>query len=49
MAGPEIRESVTMAGRVERARVARAFVGGCRQAAQFSANRLSLTVGGLAR
>ena len=28
MAGPEIRESVTVAGRAERARVARAFVGG---------------------
>ena len=28
MAGPEIRENVTVAGRVERARVARAFVGG---------------------
>jgi serine/threonine-protein kinase RsbW len=27
MAGPEIRESVTVAGRAERARVARAFVG----------------------
>jgi len=28
MAGPEIRESVTVAGRAERARVARAFAGG---------------------
>jgi anti-sigma regulatory factor (Ser/Thr protein kinase) len=28
MAGPQIRESVTVAGRAERARVARAFVGG---------------------
>ena len=28
MAGLEIRESVTVAGRAERARVARAFVGG---------------------
>ena len=28
MAGPEVRESVTLAGRAERARVARAFVGG---------------------
>jgi anti-sigma regulatory factor (Ser/Thr protein kinase) len=28
MAGPVIRESVTVAGRAERARVARAFVGG---------------------
>jgi hypothetical protein len=28
MAGPEIRESVTVAGRAERARVARAFLGG---------------------
>ncbi len=28
MAGREIRESVTVAGRAERARVARAFVGG---------------------
>jgi hypothetical protein len=28
MAGPEIRESVTVAGRAERARVARALVGG---------------------
>jgi hypothetical protein len=26
MAGPEIRESVTVAGRAERARIARAFV-----------------------
>jgi hypothetical protein len=28
MAGREIRESVTVAGRAERARVARAFIGG---------------------
>ncbi len=28
MAGPEIQESVTVAGRAERARIARAFVGG---------------------
>ena len=28
MAGPQIRESVTVAGRAERARVARAFIGG---------------------
>ena len=29
MAGPQMRESVTVAGQAERARVARAFVGGC--------------------
>jgi hypothetical protein len=28
MAGPEIRESVTVAGRAERARIARTFAGG---------------------
>jgi hypothetical protein len=28
MAGPQIRESVTVAGRAERARVARAFAAG---------------------
>ncbi len=56
MAGPQIRESMTVAGRAERARVARAFVSGvlgpghpCGDEAALLVSELLAIVSGIAR